>query len=215
MNEDTLKQLIHERLKDIRHVDVDDIPSIDLYMDQVTTFMENHLAGTKRHPEDKILTKTMINNYTKNKLLPPPVKKKYSQSHVIILMLIYYSKGILSLQDIYAVLAPLSDHCFDNEQGADIQDVYREIVRLSTGNTTRVLGDIDAAFDRAKETFPDQPEEDRAFLTRFALITDLLLDIYVRTRTLEAVLDSPEWTGYLDAIDNKKDKGKDKNSKKK
>ena len=50
-------------------------PNIDLYMDQVTTFMEDNLASTKRHEDDKILTKTMINNYAKNKLLPPPEKK--------------------------------------------------------------------------------------------------------------------------------------------
>ena len=47
----------------------DDIPNIDLYMDQVTTFMEKELASSKRHEDDKILTKTMINNYAKNNLL--------------------------------------------------------------------------------------------------------------------------------------------------
>ena len=56
----------------------EDIPNIDLYMDQVTTFMDSQLATSKRHEDDKILTKTMINNYAKNDLLPPPEKKKYS-----------------------------------------------------------------------------------------------------------------------------------------
>ena len=60
------------------YINPKDIPSIDLYMDQVTTFMDTHLEATKRNEEDKILTKTMINNYAKNNLLPPPVKKKYS-----------------------------------------------------------------------------------------------------------------------------------------
>ena len=41
---------------------------IDLYMDQVTTFMDEHLSDCKRREDDKILTKTMINNYTKNNL---------------------------------------------------------------------------------------------------------------------------------------------------
>ena len=49
-----------------------DIPNIDLYMDQVTTFMNKFLDGCKRNPDDKILTKTMINNYAKNDLLPSP-----------------------------------------------------------------------------------------------------------------------------------------------
>ena len=58
-----------------------DIPNIDLYMDQVTTFMDEHLETTKRFEDDKLLTKTMINNYTKNNLLPNPNKKKYSKEH--------------------------------------------------------------------------------------------------------------------------------------
>ena len=72
----------------IGYIKPEDIPNIDLYMDQVTTFMDEQLASTKRYKEDKILTKTMINNYTKNNLLPPPVKKKYSREHM--LLLIFY-----------------------------------------------------------------------------------------------------------------------------
>ncbi|MCF2682487.1 DUF1836 domain-containing protein, partial [Faecalicatena contorta] len=69
----------------IEYVKLNDIPNIELYMDQVTTFMEKELSSTKRYEEDKILTKTMINNYAKNNLLPPPVKKKYSKEHVLIM----------------------------------------------------------------------------------------------------------------------------------
>ena len=65
-------------MQNIDFITPEDIPSIDLYMDQVTTFMDEHLVSSKRFDDDKILTKTMINNYTKNNLLPPPNKKKYS-----------------------------------------------------------------------------------------------------------------------------------------
>ena len=60
-----------------------EIPGIDLYMDQVTTFMDSHLNTSKWLGEDKILTKTMINNYAKNKLLPPPEKKKYTKEQIM------------------------------------------------------------------------------------------------------------------------------------
>ena len=83
---------ITENLKRIDYIKPEEIPNIDLYMDQVTTFMDEHLAGTKRRDEDKILTKTMINNYSKNNLLPPSVKKKYSKDHVLLLIFIYYLK---------------------------------------------------------------------------------------------------------------------------
>ena len=76
------KNMIDSILESVSRVDYikpDSLPNIDLYMDQVTTFMEEQLASTKRHPEDKILTKTMINNYAKNRLLPSPEKKRYSK----------------------------------------------------------------------------------------------------------------------------------------
>lgn len=68
------KQYSRQYLR-IDYIKLEEIPGIHLYMDQVTTFMEEHLSSSKRHPEDKVLTKTMINNYAKNHLLPPPVKK--------------------------------------------------------------------------------------------------------------------------------------------
>ena len=78
-----LRELL-ERLKAISYVKPDELPNIDLYMDQVTTLMDTKLRATTRYPqEDKILTKTMINNYAKNDLLPPPVKKKYSKEHIL------------------------------------------------------------------------------------------------------------------------------------
>ena len=71
-----LLQTILQSLEKVEYIKSEDIPNIDLYMDQVTTFMDSQLAASKRHDDDKILTKTMINNYAKNDLLPPPVKKK-------------------------------------------------------------------------------------------------------------------------------------------
>ena len=98
------KDLINSILSSFDRVDyikAIDVPNIDLYMDQVTTFMDNRLRKTSRYPEqDKVMTKTMINNYAKNDLLPPPKKKKYSKDHILVLIFIYYYKGFLSIGDI-------------------------------------------------------------------------------------------------------------------
>ena len=75
MDNDKKKQEIIDVIKGIDFIKPEDIPSIDLYMDQLTTFMEEQLGGNRRNNEDKIMTKTMINNYTKNNLLPSPNKK--------------------------------------------------------------------------------------------------------------------------------------------
>ena len=87
------QNLLESILKSLDRIDYirpEDIPGIDLYMDQVTTFMDSQLSSSRRYEDDKILTKTMINNYAKNHLLPPPEKKKYSREHMLLLIFIYY-----------------------------------------------------------------------------------------------------------------------------
>ena len=101
-NEERLEGLF-QHLNSLDHIKVEDIPQIDLYMDQVTTFMEKHLRELKRYPEDKVLTKTMINNYAKNNLLPSPVRKKYTQDHILLLVFIYYFKNLLISQSTTSV----------------------------------------------------------------------------------------------------------------
>lgn len=82
-----------------------DIPALDLYMDQIITLFEGRLAGNKRRPDDKLLTKTMINNYSKEGLLREIKGKKYTKDHIIQILMIYSLKQTLSIQDIKAVLA--------------------------------------------------------------------------------------------------------------
>ena len=112
-------QFVKEALKKLvklNYIKPGDVPNINLYMDQVTTFMDEHLQDCKRKPDDKILTKTMINNYTKNNLLPAPIKKKYSKDHLYILAFIYYFKSILSINDIKTILDPITEQFFDKEK---------------------------------------------------------------------------------------------------
>ena len=128
--EDLINSII-ESLNRIHHIKLEDIPNIDLYMDQVTTFMESRLRNSTRNPgEDKILTKTMINNYAKNDLLPPPVKKKYSKEHLILLIFIYYYKGILSINDIQILLKPLTEKYFQTNGDLNLGTIYEEVFSL-------------------------------------------------------------------------------------
>lgn len=117
-------------LSRIDYIKPEEVPNIPLYMDQVTTFMDAQLASSKRYPEDKILTKTMINNYAKNDLLPPPLKKKYSKEHLLVLVFIYYFKSILSITDIQALLKPITDTYFPASEDLSLEDIYNEVFRL-------------------------------------------------------------------------------------
>ena len=120
VNTESIIHNIMERISEIDYVKPEDIPNIDLYMDQVTTFMEAQLAHSKRYKDDKILTKTMINNYAKNNLLPSPEKKRYSKEHLLVLIFIYYFKNILSINDIQTLLGPLTDKYFKSDENIDL-----------------------------------------------------------------------------------------------
>lgn len=76
-----------------------DLPLIDLYMDQVLAFLEAQL-GPFILPEEKLITAAMINNYVKQGILPKPVKKKYGRPHVARLVVITLCKQVVSLTDI-------------------------------------------------------------------------------------------------------------------
>ena len=91
-SEDFIKELLQE----VEKFNINDIPNIDLYMDQVTTYLGDKFKVTKRHEDDKLMTKTMINNYVKSHLLPSPEKKKYSKDHIMALIMIYFFKNIIS-----------------------------------------------------------------------------------------------------------------------
>ena len=157
-------------------IDPSEIPDISLYMDQVTTYMDEHLKQSRRRDEDKILTKTMINNYAKNKLLPPPEKKKYAKEHIMLLILIYYFKGTLSLQDIQAVMEPICERYFHADSDRGIDDLYEEIVRMNRDRQKGFREDVNDMVDTAADYFSDAKDEEREFLRVLAMIN--MLDRY-------------------------------------
>lgn len=177
-------------LERIDYIKPEEIPNIDLYMDQVTTFMEEHLRSSKRYPEDKILTKTMINNYAKNRLLPPPQKKKYSKEHMLLLIYIYYYKGILSIGDIQSLLEPLTERYFHTDGPLNMQSIYEEAFGLEKKQVEKMKNDVIEKYQTAAETFVDAPEEERQFLQVFSFICLLSFDVYVKKQVIEKLIDS-------------------------
>ena len=184
---------IMESLSNIDYIRSEEIPNISLYMDQVTTFMDEQLASTKRYSDDKILTKTMINNYTKNHLLPPPVKKKYSREHVLILIFIYYFKSILSIRDIETVLKPLTEKYFSGGSSLDLSSIYEEICGIEKDRVEPLKETVKAAYEKSLSAFPDLPDgEDRYELKLFAFICSLSFDVYLKKAMIEKLIDELE-----------------------
>lgn len=183
-----LKSILSDISK-ITYIEPDDIPNIDLYMDQVTTFMDEHLRSSKRYEDDKVLTKTMINNYAKNNLLPPPVKKKYSKEHVLVMIFIYYFKNILSIKDIETLLNPITEKYFGSHFDMDMNDIYEEVLELEKSRIDTVSKDIARSFAGASDCFKDAPEEDQDYLQLFAFICNLSFDVYVKKLLMQKLID--------------------------
>ena len=188
-NQEFVNSLL-QRLAKLNYIKPGDVPNIDLYMDQVTTFMDEHLSDVKRYEDDKILTKTMINNYTKNDLLPPPVKKKYSKEHIYVLTFIYYLKNILSISDIQKLLNPLTDKFLNKEELPDLEYIYSEIYNMEKAQIASLSKDVVERTQVAKEAFLDvENEEDKDFLQLFSLVGLLSFDVYMKKNIIESLID--------------------------
>ena len=184
-----LLQTILQSLEKVEYIKSEDIPNIDLYMDQVLTFMDRKLRSAVRpQTEDRVLTKTMINNYAKNDLLPPPVKKKYSKEHVLMLIFIYYYKGVIPMNEIQTLLQPITEHYFQNGQEFDLESVYKEVVSLEKEELENLKKDVVEKFRRAEDSFTEVNGEEHEFLQKFALICLLGFDVYMKKMIVEQLV---------------------------
>ena len=149
----TFNEMVEKIAAQIRSsniIEVEDIPNIDLYMDQVTTFMDKCLVQYKRYGDDKVLTKTMINNYTKAKIFPAPVKKKYSRTHLMLLIMIYHLKSVLSIKDIGILFQSALSETNKMKQEKMIESIYSGFVSLQKQTITYLT---DAAEGKPDESF--------------------------------------------------------------
>lgn len=187
-NRELIKEFFH-KLETMDYIRPEDIPNIDLYMDQVTTFMEQNLSHGKRLPDDKILTKTMINNYAKNKLLPPPEKKRYSREHILMLIFIYYFKNILSISDIQSLLTPIAQKYFKSMTEKDMTYIYNEVFSMEKDQIESLKKDLLRKYKTAQDTFSDADAEDQENLKRFSFICLLSFDVYMKKMMIEHLID--------------------------
>lgn len=187
--QDVLDEVM-EMLDKLAYVKAEEIPNIDLYMDQVLSFINDRTRHLTRNPEeDKIFTKTMINNYAKTKILPAPVKKKYSKDHMLLLLLIFYFKGVLSVGDTGDLLGKITEKYFGNQKELAFEDIYEEVFQLEAGEIEFLKKDIVEKFQISEKTFEDAPEESREFFKTFAFICMLSYDVFMKKLMIEKLVD--------------------------
>ncbi len=169
---------ILNQVENISHLSAEDIPSLDLYIDQIMTLFDIHLANNKRHPEDKLLTKTMINNYSKEGLLKSIKGKKYSKDHILQMLFIYSLKSTISIQEIKKVLQPY------HEQTEKIEPIYTQFLKDEKAISHCVTQSIQKYIEE-KELDLENPDQLMIALllicdlsNRFKLIAEKILDTY-------------------------------------
>ena len=187
--QEVLDELI-KILDKLAYVKSDEIPNIDLYMDKVLSFINERTRYLTRNPkEDKIFTKTMINNYAKTKILPAPVKKKYSKDHMLLLLLIFYFKGVLSVGDTGELLGKITEKYFGNQNELSFEDIYEEVFQLEAGEIEFLKKDIVEKFQISEKTFEDAPEESKEFFKTFSFICLLSYDVFMKKLMIEKLVD--------------------------
>lgn len=164
-----------------------DIPDIDLYMDQVTTFIENKLGNEKRDKDDKMLTKTMVNNYSKAKILTPSKNKKYNKQQIIQLILIYYLKQVLSINDIHDLFSPMFEiHEKNNHVIDEIYTTYLDFRKSSMENVAHMLEAKEAIITESTHGWDEASKEKIQLLLKVLLLSS---QAQVCKRTAEAIID--------------------------
>lgn len=130
---------IIERINNRSDLESSDIPALDLYMDQIMTLFEDNLQDNKRYQTDKLLTKTMINNYSKAGLIKPVKGKKYTKEQIIGMLLVYNLKNTITIQEIKQILTPIYD---EDEKLENIYDQFINIKNDQSSNLQPFILDI-------------------------------------------------------------------------
>ena len=175
--------------KSSNNINLDDFPEIDLYMDQVMQLFESKLSYTKRNNDDKVLTKTMINNYAKANLLMKIRNKKYTKDHLILMGLIYNLKGGLSLNDIKTMLTPIIE-AFDKngEKGYPLYDVYQSFLDAYDFN----LDDLNNSSHKISENIKKLVDSNKSlgdFEEKFLLVCAFISMSNLYRRMSEKIID--------------------------
>ena len=154
------------------NIKLEEVPEIDLYMDQVIQLFESKLSNQKRNDEEKILTKTMINNYAKGKLLLPIKNKKYSKEHIILMSLIYNLKGALSINDIKLCLDEIINKSVQGNY--PLRELYSSFLEECDNDEKSFKIDVSTKFENISNKVDENKNFDGEFEKNFLLLCSLV-----------------------------------------
>ncbi len=143
-----LEQIIAQAANPDR-LEPDQIPELDLYIDQILMLFEDKLGDNRRHEKDKILTKSMVNNYSKERMIRPMRGKKYTREQILQILLICSLKNMLSIGDIKRLMTALM------EEGVQAQGL-EEIFRNDLDNQQSLRQDVEVIIQHLHSDYAEQ-----------------------------------------------------------
>ena len=170
MNHEEMKDLVAEAVRDV-DLRAEEIPSIDLYLDQITSLMADKLTEGSERYADRILTKTMINNYSKDGLLSPIKGKKYTKEQILQMLLVYEMKNTLSIGEIKRVLQNL--YALPAYDAATPERIYTRYLAIKEGERTATVEGVAKLADEADLNLESE-EDFLAFLLSLSAMSSYL-----------------------------------------
>ncbi len=144
-----------EDLSKFSYKDYKDLPDIDLYMDQVVTFLEKQLAIFQTSSLDKQITSSMINNYVKGEVVSAPIAKKYNREHLALIEEVCTLKQVLTIAEVKQIIDERyrkedlpKDEIFDhfktlvNEKNNEAVNLTKSLLNNIEQNDLRALTDL-------------------------------------------------------------------------
>lgn len=172
MNKQAMNGLIAEAVRDA-DLRPEEIPQIDLYLDQITSLVADKRREGSEHFADRILTKTMINNYSKDGLLSPIKGKKYSKEHILQMLLVYEMKNTLSIGEIKRILQNV--YSFPDYDAAMLERIYLRYLEIKAWERDRAV-DAVTEFARINKLEVESEEDFLTLLLGLSAMSSYLKD---------------------------------------
>ena len=192
MTEQEIAKHIQHAVSDVDLADTD-IPSIDLYLDQILSIVSEKTARSAPRYRERALTKTMINNYSKSGLISPVNGKKYTRAQIVEMLLVYALKNTLSIEEIKRVLTGVREDC--SFSGDDIISSYHQFLDLKNRNRERAA----MAVDQLLKDDALNPADDKDFFL-------LLLDVISFSAYLKAAAQELLEARYTDPAERERER---------
>ena len=185
------------KLKDAGLIMTQDLPEMDLYIDQVSTVFRKFMDKLDDSLAEKYVTKPMINNYAKRGLIARPEGKRYTKDHMVMIAMVFYLRSIFKMEDISKIMKPLIDNYSSEYDDTISPELVYALAQEATENRLQeFLSGIDESVSVIKREMEDTDIADDQSMEVLILILTLAMraeiEKYLAERLMKAYFEQPE-----------------------